>query len=109
MKKSLFKQIIIILVTALLSSSLTLGCVYKENFSEMYLRKIIEENYFGEIDKEKLADGAMYGIVASLEDEHSYFVDAEIGYDSYSEELNGEFSGVGMQIAETEEGCLCFT
>ncbi len=109
MKKPLMKQIIIILITAMLSSTLTLGYVYKENFSAMYLQKIIEENYYGEIDEDKLAEGAMTGIVASLEDEHSFFVDAETGYNTYREELDGEFSGVGMQIAQTEEGCLITT
>lgn len=106
MKKSLIKQIIIILVTALISSTLTLGYVYKENFQAMYLQKIIEDDYYGEVNKEKLADGAMMGLIFALGDENSYFVDGETGYDAYIEELNGEFTGVGIKIAETEEGCF---
>ena len=63
MKKNSIKIIVIIIITALLSSTLTLGYVYKENFAAMYLQKIIEENYYGGADKEKLADGAMAGMV----------------------------------------------
>ena len=101
-----FKQIAVVIITALLSATITLGYVYKENFSAIYLRGIIEENYYGEIDEKKLEDGAMAGIVDSLGDDYSFFVDGETGYDAYKEEINGEFSGVGVQISETEEGCL---
>ncbi len=106
MKKNNIKIVVIIIITALLSSTVTLGYVYKENFSAMYLQKIIEENYYGDADKEKLADGAMTGMVAALDDEYSFFVDAETGYNTYKEEIDGEFSGVGVQISQTEEGCL---
>lgn len=106
MKKNSIKIIVIIIITALLSSTLTLGYVYKENFAAMYLQKIIEENYYGGADKEKLADGAMAGMVFALGDEHSYFVDSSTGYENYMDELDGSFSGVGVQIAQTEEGCL---
>lgn len=99
----IIKQIIIITITAVMSSVITLGVVMANNFSLDYAKKIILENYYGGVDKKALEEGALDGMVASLGDEHSTYIGSEFGYDTFAREINGEFSGIGVSILATEE------
>lgn len=101
--KKIIKQIIIIAITAVMSSVITLGVVMANNFSLDYAKKIILENYYGGVDKKALEEGALDGMVASLGDEHSTYIGSEFGYDTFASEINGEFSGIGVSILATEE------
>lgn len=101
--KKIIKQIIIIAITAVMSSVITLGVVMANNFSLDYAKKIILENYYGGVDKKALEEGALDGMVASLGDEHSTYIGSEFGYDTFAREINGEFSGIGVSILATEE------
>ena len=60
---------------------------------------ILNENYVGEkkIDKKILLQGAVKGMVESLDDPHSnYFTKAEL--ESFKEDLKGTYVGVGMVV-----------
>lgn len=97
------KQIIIIAVTAVISSVLTFGFVMAGNFSLEYAEKIIENNYYGGVDAKALEEGALEGMVYALGDEHSAYIESDYGYDAFTGEIIGEFSGIGVSILATEE------
>lgn len=62
---------------------------------------LIEERYVDPIPVEQLVDGAIRGMVESLDDEHSGYIRPEL-YES-TIDFSGEFSGVGVTIRTIEE------
>lgn len=62
---------------------------------------IIESRYVDPIDVEVLVNGAIDGMVASLEDEHSGYIRPEL-YETTTD-FSGEFSGIGVTIRTIEE------
>ena len=66
-----------------------------EKFQEVY--NLINNSYYKETDKEKLIDGAINGMLESLDDPHtSYFTKEET--DSFNEIMNGSYEGIGAEI-----------
>ena len=63
----------------------------------------IHDTYYREIPKSALADDAIAGVVAKLDDRFSnYFNPAE--YKRFQDAQNAEFSGVGLQVAKHPKG-----
>ncbi len=101
--------IFLIIVTCVVS--LTLGYLLsskkqvKENdkvlneFISTY--KEITGKYYEKIDKEELLNGAVSGMLSTL-DQHSVLVDQEENENFYLV-LNGSYNGVGIEIAEYEK------
>ncbi len=58
----------------------------------------IQKNYYGEIDEEKLYEGAVAGMVAALGDPYSYYMGAE-NYTELQNDLNSEFTGIGATVS----------
>lgn len=67
--------------------------VYK--FIEQYQN--IVDNYYGEIDNEKLISGAIKGMVEALDDPYATYFD-EASANNFNIKLNGEFEGFGIEI-----------
>ncbi len=63
--------------------------------------KIIENKYFRDVDTEKLIEGAIRGMVASLEDPYSVFMN-ESEFRDFITALNGAFGGVGIVVGADE-------
>jgi len=63
---------------------------------------LIERRYHGEADREKLLDGAIDGMVGSLEDPYSVYMPASEA-DKYNDALQGAFTGIGAEL-RTENG-----
>lgn len=101
--EKIIKQVLIIVITAVVSSVLTFGFVMAKNFSLEYAKKIIEDNYYGEIDMKALNEGAIAGMVAALGDENTRYISSEYGYDTFTGELTGEITGIGISIIATED------
>lgn len=57
----------------------------------------IVENYYGEIDKEKIISGAIKGMVEALDDPYATYFD-ETSANNFNIKLNGEFEGFGIEI-----------
>lgn len=57
---------------------------------------IVEQSYVEEVDPEKLVDGAINGMLRSL-DPHSSFMTPEL-YKEMQVETEGEFGGIGIEI-----------
>jgi carboxyl-terminal processing protease len=63
----------------------------------------VHDTYYRKIPKSKLADDAIAGVVAKLDDRFSnYFDPGE--YKRFKESQNSEFSGVGLQVAQHPKG-----
>lgn len=61
------------------------------------IREILYKWYDGEIDDNTLAEGAIKGMVSSLEDPYTYFMN-ESEYTTFKEQSEGNYMGIGVQI-----------
>lgn len=69
-----------------------------EEVYEVY--NLINDSYYKNIDKDKLIDGAINGMLSSLEDPHtSYFNQSET--ENFNEIMNGSYEGIGAEISTT--------
>ena len=74
-----------------------------ENLNEFIKNyNYILNNYYDEIDKEKLINSAISGMMESLDDPYSMYFD-EDETNNFSISLNGSYEGVGIQIIKDEE------
>ena len=66
-------------------------------------RKIIDKYYLGEVDEEKLKEGAIKGYIEGLEDPYTEYISKEDMQD-YLEDTMGNFVGIGIyMVQDTEE------
>ena len=62
----------------------------------------IQRNYVDEVDTQKLFEGAMKGMLESLDDPHSAFLPAR-EYEDLNDTTSGRFGGVGLYIGKPLE------
>jgi len=96
-----------VLVTAVLSSVLTLfGLAYMIGINTdsvgnimrfIGARRYIEANYVNDVDDTKLINGAISGMVQSLGDPHSIYLDSDL-FKKLHESTTGEFGGIGIYM-----------
>ena len=106
MKKKLLFYGSYVLV-AMLATMLTLTLVHfqvdlKPSKLEQ-LEGLIEERFIGEADLEKLRDAAADAMVNATGDRWSYYIPAS-EYESYQEQMENAYVGVGITIQATETG-----
>jgi carboxyl-terminal processing protease len=63
----------------------------------------VHDTYYREIPKSVLADNAIAGVVAKLDDRFSNYFDPS-EYKRFKQSQNSEFSGVGLQVAQDPKG-----
>ena len=78
---------------------------YLNEFATNY--QYIVDNYYEEVDKQKLINGAIEGMTNTL-DEFSTYMD-ETNSNNFSITLNGSYSGIGVQIAEDKDKNIIVT
>ena len=115
-KKKFGSTEVIVLVTSTLIVSLSMGTFlgYRlfnnpksnnkystevQQFLDNY--QYIIDNYYEEVDEEKLIDGAIKGVLSALGDPFSSFIDES---DSLNLTLEGSFVGIGVEIITNEQG-----
>ncbi|NGZ76075.1 S41 family peptidase [Saccharibacillus alkalitolerans] len=59
--------------------------------------KLIEDNYYKDVDHGKLVEGAINGIVGSLGDPYSAYMPAEQASE-FNESIEGSFTGIGAEV-----------
>lgn len=77
-----------------------LGIATSGAYSKNSLNKaaeLINNAYYEDVDQEKMYQGAIAGMVASLGDQYSWFVD-EDSYKQLMSNLDGEYSGIGVNV-----------
>ena len=67
---------------------------YLETFANVL--SILQENYVEEIDTKEIIEGAINGLLLSL-DPHSTYLKPEL-YQEFRDETNGSFTGIGLKI-----------
>lgn len=67
--------------------------------------EFIINNYYKDVDEDKLIKGAIEGMMSVLDDPYSiYMLDDE--YNSLNISLDGSYKGLGVEITQTEDGYL---
>ena len=121
-KKNFFKPefklvevVIIILITMVIgiiigytiTSKFSLGETEKIVKNDEYLQEFIDtyeeiqEKYYEDIDKKELINNAISGMLATLGDPYSVYMDQDIT-DDFNERLYGDYTGIGAEITMNE-------
>ncbi len=113
--KTFLKTGIKILIIVILSSMATLGTIYyalglnEHGFSNL-LRfitayRFVQTRYVGATDDTKLIDSAIDGMVKSLGDPHSNYLDPEM-YKMLMEQTQGSFGGIGVIMGQGKDNSI---
>lgn len=81
----------------------SLVSVNAEFEKELQLREYIRENFYFDIDESKFHEFMLKGLFESLDDPYSVYMTAE-EYTDFQVSSEGEYSGVGIVMAPTEDG-----
>ncbi|WP_353463792.1 S41 family peptidase [Mammaliicoccus sciuri] len=113
----LYKLFIILFVTVLLTAVVTFASykfgLYFGNDQQKELNKIekaykqINNDYYKDVDDDKLTQGAIDGMIKSLNDPYSEYISAK-DTTSYNEEISGDFVGIGAEM-EMHDGYVRIT
>lgn len=63
----------------------------------------IVDNYYDDIDKKNLVNSAINGMLSSLDDPYSMYMDEDAS-DNFNITLEGEYKGIGVQITTDKDG-----
>ncbi len=63
----------------------------------------IKDNYYEEVGDTTLLNGAIAGMIDALDDPYSTFID-EMNSDNFNMSLNGNYSGIGIEITNNTDG-----
>lgn len=63
----------------------------------------IVDNYYGDLDKEKLVNSAIEGMMNSVGDAYTNYTDSETAT-SFLETVEGKYEGIGCTIAQNKDG-----
>lgn len=72
-----------------------------DKFLDVY--ETIIDNYYDDVDKEELIESAINGMVSSVGDVYTSYVDTD-GTDEFNELVNGVYEGIGCTIQLQETG-----
>lgn len=114
---NIVEVIVIIIITGIIVSVCSGLIVYK-NYDKIYisasnedkddLNEFIESydhivnSYVKEVDKKKLIESAIAGMYSYLEDDYSVYMNKDVT-DSLQEQLNGKYTGIGVEITLTKD------
>lgn len=108
----ILKTIIAVLLIAIISSISTLGLIYyalgfnEQGFSNLMrfitAYRFIETKYVNDTNDVKLIDGAIDGMVKSLNDPHSNYLSPKM-YKTLIEQTEGSFAGIGVVMGMDNE------
>lgn len=112
---SLFEVFILMVVS--ITVSLILGMflvrhnnktIYKKEKLDPYLERFIQnynyivDNYYEEIDKDKLINSSIEGMMNSLDDPYSAYIDGDTA-NNFNINLEGSYQGLGISIVKDPE------
>lgn len=115
-KKQFSTRETVLLVMAALLIGLSIGSMLDDNNKKISRLNVFDsnlnefiknynyvlDNYYKNVDKEKLIDGAISGMMESLDDPHSMYFD-ENETNNFSISLNGSYEGIGIQMLKDEK------
>lgn len=80
-----------------LSSSQASNAEVRQFATLFEVKHELEKNYDGDIDQDKLVEGAVKGMTASLQDPYTLYMTLD-EYNKYMDSNSGEFMGIGVYI-----------
>ena len=75
------------------------------------LKKVVDtyyaivDNYYGELDRDALVDGAVEGMISSVGDTFTSYSDTD-STSSFDETITGSYEGIGCTVATLEDGTI---
>ena len=113
-KKAILYAVILVILTAILTSTLQIGIgnkvviseeLYNEykKYNEMIaLEQLVEDEFYQDVDEEKIVTGAIKGMFDGLNDPYSqYYTEEE--FKDLMEQTSGSFVGIGVYIDATPD------
>lgn len=118
---SMSEVILLMIMALIIGSFVNLKLIKLEKISngeekiqiDKYLSEFIKnyqyviDNYYEEIDKNKLIDSAISGMMESLEDPYSTYLDEDTSR-NFKITLDGSYKGLGIQMLKNEESGYMF-
>lgn len=81
-----------------------LGSVMDDNIREfLSTYEYVKDNYYEDVDESQLMKSAIAGMLNSLGDDFSYYMDKD-STDSFNTTIDGEYEGIGITIQTGDEG-----
>ncbi len=98
-----------IILTICCMTTLCVGVLVVTNFEHVYkiVRTValIDQKYLWESETETLADGAVKGMLDSLGDKYTTYIDEDT-INGFMEQVSGDVYGIGIYTAEDENGSI---
>ncbi len=115
-KNNKYKSFMIVIITALITCIITTIVIYNYftirtggsnlgvelNTRLNEIRTKLNQLYIGEIDEEKMMDGALEGYVSALGDEYTEYLTKE-EITSLMQDIEGSYVGIGVYIAQNTQ------
>lgn len=118
-KKIFIGAIVLIIVTALLTVSITMqvvsifnidltkstdnGELYEKKFSK--IQDILKNRFYEEIDDKILLQGALMGMADIVDDDYTYYMDAQ-EFTEHQESSEGRYAGIGVRVTIDKDGLI---
>jgi len=113
----LVEVVIIILITMVigiiigyaLTNRFSLNETEKQIKDDVYLQEFVEtyndilNEYYEEVDKKELINSAINGMLGTLDDPYSVYMNEDVTSD-FNERLYGDYTGIGTEITMNENG-----
>ena len=100
---SIMEVIIVIFISILFGIMIGYLINFTKNPRDSRVEEIVNtyngivDEYYSDVDKDKLADAAIKGMIESLEDPYSNYMDDETA-DEFNEKIDGTFVGIGVVV-----------
>jgi carboxyl-terminal processing protease len=79
--------------------------VEEDRAAQAELAEEIQDNFYKEVDEDKLDQGALDGMVRALDDRFSQYITDEQA-EIFRQSVSGEFEGVGLSVEKDNRGLL---
>lgn len=106
---SMFEVLILIVIAILFGILIGYLVTNHHNPNDKNIAEIVDtynnilDNYYEDVDSKELSDAAIKGMVQSLKDPYSNFMD-EDNTNQFMEDVEGSFVGIGVTVLYEEEG-----
>lgn len=103
MKKTIFRILSYVLVAAVSAVTVLALCVLSDRGDKLdELQMVIDRYFIEDADKDQLQDAAASAMVGALDDEWSYYMNAQ-QYEDYKVAMSNSYVGVGITIQLRED------
>ena len=105
---SMFEVLILILIAIMFGILIGYIIMYHRNPLDKNISEIVNtyhnilDNYYDKVDSDQLSDAAVKGMIDSLDDPHSIYMNKDSTH-SFQESVDGNFVGIGVTVLYKDE------